>query len=42
MGGATNSIQFVTAEGVESWPQLPKEAVAARLAERIAVALDPS
>jgi phosphopantothenoylcysteine decarboxylase / phosphopantothenate---cysteine ligase len=42
MGGATNSIQFVTAEGVETWPQLPKEAVAARLAERIAKALDPS
>jgi phosphopantothenoylcysteine decarboxylase/phosphopantothenate--cysteine ligase len=42
MGGATNSIQFVTAEGVESWPRLPKEAVAAKLAARIAAALDPS
>jgi phosphopantothenoylcysteine decarboxylase/phosphopantothenate--cysteine ligase len=42
MGGATNSIQLVTAEGVESWPRMPKEAVAARLAERIATELDPS
>jgi phosphopantothenoylcysteine decarboxylase/phosphopantothenate--cysteine ligase len=42
MGGATNSIQLVTAEGVESWPRMPKEAVAARLAERIAAALEPS
>jgi phosphopantothenoylcysteine decarboxylase / phosphopantothenate---cysteine ligase len=42
MGGAMNCIQFVTAEGVESWPRLAKEAVAAKLAERIAAALEAS
>ncbi|WP_380874588.1 phosphopantothenate synthase [Sphingomonas sp. DBB INV C78] len=36
MGGANNSVHIVTATGVESWPDLPKEAVAVRLAERIA------
>ncbi|SNS46182.1 Phosphopantothenate-cysteine ligase /Phosphopantothenoylcysteine decarboxylase [Sphingomonas laterariae] len=39
MGGANNSVHIVTANGVESWPDLPKEAVAMRLAERIAAAL---
>jgi phosphopantothenoylcysteine decarboxylase / phosphopantothenate---cysteine ligase len=36
MGGANNSVHLVTAEGVESWEKLPKDAVAHRLARRIA------
>ena len=40
MGGTDNSVHLVTATGVESWERLPKEAVAARLAERIADALE--
>lgn len=39
MGGTHNTIHLVTADGVEDWPNLPKEAVATRLAERIANAL---
>jgi phosphopantothenoylcysteine decarboxylase/phosphopantothenate--cysteine ligase len=39
MGGGDNSVHIVTASGVESWETLPKEQVAARLAERIADAL---
>ena len=40
MGGTRNAVHLVTADGVESWDDMPKEAVAARLAERIAAALD--
>ena len=40
MGGADNSVHLVTAAGVESWERLPKDAVAARLADRIADALE--
>ena len=36
MGGASNRVHLVTAEGVEDWPELPKGDVARRLAERIA------
>jgi phosphopantothenoylcysteine decarboxylase/phosphopantothenate--cysteine ligase len=36
MGGTDNSIHLVTADGVESWERMPKEAVAIRLARRIA------
>jgi len=36
MGGAENEIHLVTEAGVEDWPRLPKEAVAGRLADRIA------
>lgn len=36
MGGESNTVHLVTAGGVESWERLPKSAVAARLAERIA------
>jgi phosphopantothenoylcysteine decarboxylase/phosphopantothenate--cysteine ligase len=36
MGGDANSVHLVTATGVESWERLPKEQVAARLAQRIA------
>lgn len=35
MGGAENEVHLITEEGVEHWPRLPKEAVAARLADRI-------
>lgn len=39
MGGESNAVHIVTDQGIESWERLPKEAVAARLAERIADAL---
>ncbi len=39
MGGAHNRVHLVTAGGVEDWPEMPKERVAALLAERIARAL---
>lgn len=39
MGGAANTVHIVTADSVESWERLPKEAVADRLADRIAAAL---
>jgi phosphopantothenoylcysteine decarboxylase/phosphopantothenate--cysteine ligase len=39
MGGADNAIHLVTAAGIEEWPRLPKQAVAARLAARIAASL---
>ncbi|MCW3835421.1 bifunctional phosphopantothenoylcysteine decarboxylase/phosphopantothenate--cysteine ligase CoaBC [Sphingomonas canadensis] len=39
MGGDDNSVHIVTAQGVEHWDRMPKDQVAARLAERIADAL---
>ena len=39
MGGDANSIHIVSVDGVESWERLPKDEVAARLADRIAAAL---
>jgi phosphopantothenoylcysteine decarboxylase/phosphopantothenate--cysteine ligase len=39
MGGLENEVHLITADGVEDWPRMPKEAVAERLAARIAVAL---
>jgi phosphopantothenoylcysteine decarboxylase/phosphopantothenate--cysteine ligase len=36
MGGADNRIHLVTAAGVEDWEKMPKDQVAARLADRIA------
>jgi len=39
MGGESNSIHLITADGTESWPQLSKSEVARRLAEKIADAL---
>ena len=39
MGGAANTVHIVTADGVESWERMTKDAVADRLAERIAAAL---
>ncbi len=35
-GGERNTVHLVTAEGVEEWPTLAKDEVAARLADRIA------
>jgi phosphopantothenoylcysteine decarboxylase/phosphopantothenate--cysteine ligase len=40
MGGEANTVHIVSASGVESWERLPKPEVAARLAARIAEALD--
>jgi phosphopantothenoylcysteine decarboxylase/phosphopantothenate--cysteine ligase len=40
MGGTHNTVHLVTATGVESWDELPKDAVAARLVSRIADALN--
>jgi phosphopantothenoylcysteine decarboxylase/phosphopantothenate--cysteine ligase len=39
MGGDSNSIHLVTADGVDSWENMPKDDVARRLAEKIADAL---
>ncbi|MFD1612440.1 bifunctional phosphopantothenoylcysteine decarboxylase/phosphopantothenate--cysteine ligase CoaBC [Sphingomonas tabacisoli] len=39
MGGADNRVHLVTEAGVEDWEPMPKEQVAAKLAERIADAL---
>jgi phosphopantothenoylcysteine decarboxylase/phosphopantothenate--cysteine ligase len=39
MGGARNQVHLVTGSGVEDWDDMPKEDVAARLADRIADAL---
>ena len=38
-GGDSNTIHLVDANGVEDWPAMTKQEVAARLAERIATAL---
>ena len=38
MGGDANRVHLITAEGVEDWPEMPKEEVARRLAARIAEA----
>lgn len=40
MGGGNNSVHLITETGVESWERLPKDVVAARLADRIADALE--
>jgi phosphopantothenoylcysteine decarboxylase / phosphopantothenate---cysteine ligase len=40
MGGADNRVHLVTERGVEDWPEMPKDHVAARLVERIAAALE--
>jgi len=39
MGGTENEVHLVTTSSVETWPRLPKDQVAARLAARIAGAL---
>ena len=40
MGGDRNTVHIITAAGTESWPELDKTEVAARLAARIASALE--
>ncbi|UZW54120.1 bifunctional phosphopantothenoylcysteine decarboxylase/phosphopantothenate--cysteine ligase CoaBC [Sphingobium sp. JS3065] len=39
MGGDSNSVHIVSRDGVESWENLPKDAVATRLIEKVAHAL---
>lgn len=39
MGGHRNAVHLITAEGVEDWPEGPKEEVARRLVARVAQAL---
>ena len=39
MGGAENSVTLITDSGAETWPRMAKEEVAAKLAARIAQAL---
>ena len=36
MGGTRNSVRIIARDGVEDWPELPKEEVAARLAALVA------
>ena len=40
MGGRENAVTLITAEGSENWPRMDKDAVARKLALRIAEALD--
>jgi len=39
MGGTENAVTLITKDGAESWPRMPKDEVARRLAARIAEAL---
>ena len=39
-GGEDNTVHLVTADGVEPWERMSKKALAERLAERIANALE--
>ena len=39
MGGPENDVTLITADGVEDWPRMGKDAVAARLAQKVADAL---
>lgn len=39
MGGANNAFHIVTRDGVESWPDSPKDVIARKLMERVANAL---
>ncbi|MET0248602.1 MAG: bifunctional phosphopantothenoylcysteine decarboxylase/phosphopantothenate--cysteine ligase CoaBC [Sphingobium sp.] len=41
MGGDANSVHIVTADGIDSWAQLPKGDVARKLIEKVAHALAP-
>ena len=41
MGGDSNSVHIVSGDGVESWENLPKDAGATRLIEKVADALSP-
>jgi phosphopantothenoylcysteine decarboxylase/phosphopantothenate--cysteine ligase len=35
MGGARNQVHLITAHGEESWPEMPKDDVARKLADKI-------
>ncbi|MEL6433289.1 MAG: bifunctional phosphopantothenoylcysteine decarboxylase/phosphopantothenate--cysteine ligase CoaBC [Pseudomonadota bacterium] len=39
MGGSENDVTLITKDGAEDWPRMSKDAVAKRLADRIAAAL---
>jgi phosphopantothenoylcysteine decarboxylase/phosphopantothenate--cysteine ligase len=39
MGGAENAVTLISEEGTEDWPRMSKDAVATKLAARIAKAL---
>ena len=39
MGGAENAVTVITEDGAEDWPRMAKQAVARRLAQKIAGAL---
>jgi phosphopantothenoylcysteine decarboxylase/phosphopantothenate--cysteine ligase len=39
MGGAENAVVLITADGAEAWPRMAKDAVARKLAARVAEAL---
>ena len=39
MGGSENDVTLITKDGAEDWPRMSKDAVAKRLADRIATAL---
>ncbi len=39
MGGDRNRVRIVSKDGIEDWPDLSKDEVAERLAERIAEAI---
>jgi phosphopantothenoylcysteine decarboxylase / phosphopantothenate---cysteine ligase len=36
MGGANNAFHVVTKNGVESWPDSPKDVIARKLMEKVA------
>ena len=40
MGGSENAVTLITADGAEVWPRMAKDAVARRLADRIAQAVN--
>jgi phosphopantothenoylcysteine decarboxylase/phosphopantothenate--cysteine ligase len=40
MGGDDNEVLLITREGAQAWPRMAKEAVARKLAEEVAKALD--
>jgi phosphopantothenoylcysteine decarboxylase / phosphopantothenate---cysteine ligase len=40
MGGDSNEVHLIRADGVESWARMTKQQVASRLADEIAAALE--
>ncbi len=42
MGGDRNTVHLITSHGVESWEEMAKDAVAGRIARRIAEAIGPA